>query len=103
MATALGAAIFALPALAARPADPNSLDEVIKSFPPDTRPQGFMFDDSGAGRVVAGDLGDAYVKAALALAQSADLSRFGDAKRPLCRTRRWFAGARLYGRSSFRH
>jgi hypothetical protein len=45
------------------------------AFPPDTRPEGFAFDDHGPGRVVTSDLMDAYLGAASAIAKAADLSK----------------------------
>jgi hypothetical protein len=45
------------------------------SFPPDTRPQGFAFDDNGPGRVVTSDLMDGYMSAANAIAAATDLTK----------------------------
>jgi mono/diheme cytochrome c family protein len=45
------------------------------AFPPDTRPEGFPFDDHGAGRVITSAHMDELFRAAASLARSADLSK----------------------------
>lgn len=45
------------------------------SFPPDTRPEGFLFDDHGEGRVVTSVVMDEWARAAASLASSADVSK----------------------------
>jgi hypothetical protein len=52
----------------------TSLD-VTATFPPDTRPEGFPFDDNGPGRVVTSDLMDEYVRAAAKIAAAVDLAK----------------------------
>ncbi len=45
------------------------------SFPPDTRPEGFLFDDHGPGRVVTSVVMDEHVRAANAIAAAVDLGK----------------------------
>lgn len=45
------------------------------SFPPDTRPEGFLFDDHGPGRVVTSVLMDEYARAAMSLVSAADIGK----------------------------
>lgn len=45
------------------------------SFPPDTRPEGFAFDDHGPGRVVTSVVMDEHVRAANAIAAAVDLGK----------------------------
>ena len=53
---------------------PSSLDPTA-TFPPDTRPLGFAFDDNGAGRVVTSVVMDEWTRAASTLATSADVTK----------------------------
>lgn len=52
----------------------TSLDPTA-SFPPDTRPEGFVFDDHGAGRVVTSVVMDEWARAAASIAASADVAK----------------------------
>lgn len=47
----------------------------LAGFPPDTRPEGFLFDDHGPGRVVTSVLMDEIARAAASLARGADLAK----------------------------
>lgn len=49
--------------------------DVTDSFPPDTRPEGFAFDDHGPGRVVTSVLIDEQMRAAAAISASADVAK----------------------------
>lgn len=51
-----------------------ALDGVLSALPPDTRPEGFLFDDHAASRLVSAELADAYVRGAVALAGAADVA-----------------------------
>jgi hypothetical protein len=56
------------------PGGATSLDPTA-SFPPDTRPEGFAFDDHGAGRVVTSVVMDEWARAAASIAASADVAK----------------------------
>jgi mono/diheme cytochrome c family protein len=56
------------------PPAPATLD-VGKNLPPDTRPQGFLFDDDGPGRVVTSVHTDEYLRSAQLVAKAADLAK----------------------------
>jgi hypothetical protein len=56
------------------PVAPPSVD-VGKNLPPDTRPQGFFFDDNGPGRVVTSVHTDEYLRSALAVAAAVDTTK----------------------------
>ena len=53
----------------------GDLPDVTASFPPDTRPEGFAFDDNGPGRVVTSVHMDELFRAAGVLSRAADLGR----------------------------
>lgn len=72
-----------------------------RGFPPDTRPEGFPFDDHGPGRVVGAVLMDEHVRAVGAVAKSADLGKLvgcDRAQRETCTT----TFVRAFGRRAFR-
>jgi len=56
------------------PPAPATLD-VGKNLPPDTRPEGFFFDDDGPGRVVTSVHTDEYLRGALLVAKAIDTTK----------------------------
>lgn len=56
------------------PSGATALDPTA-SFPPDTRPEGFAFDDHGPGRVVTSVVMDEWARAAASLASAADVAK----------------------------
>jgi hypothetical protein len=56
------------------PTAPPSVD-AGKNLPPDTRPDGFFFDDDGPGRVVTSVHTDEYLRSALAVSAAADTTK----------------------------
>lgn len=51
----------------------TALTNALGTFARETRPEGFFFDDHGPGRVVAGEQGEAFVRAAEAIARAVTL------------------------------
>ncbi|CAN5888816.1 hypothetical protein BH11MYX4_BH11MYX4_48060 [soil metagenome] len=57
------------------PGTPSTTLDPTASFPPDTRPEGFAFEDHGPGRIVTSVLMDEWARAAANLAAAADLAK----------------------------